>query len=91
MNFFFQQFYQQGGNQCIGYLQRLVERLKVGGRTAQPFSVSTEPKVRVHSFLNQIAQVFEVEGGQVARFVLNAHRAEGPIQFVQLGEAMRFG
>ncbi len=63
----------------------------MGGRTAQSFGVAAKSKVRIYGLLNQIAQIFEVERGQMPGFVLNAHGTEGPIQFVQFGKAMRFG
>ena len=62
--------------------QRIGQGVEVGLAGGQSFGVADELKARVHRVADHVGQVVEVQRGQMACAVLQAHGAEGPAQRV---------
>ena len=91
MQEWFQLLQQHLVEQVGGGLQGLVQGLEAGGGESQLLGVARKAELRAHGFLDEVGEVLQVERGQVAGLVGEAHGAEGGFQVGHVVEAAGFG
>ena len=69
-----------------GLCQLRVQLIKRRGRTPQILRVTTKPEMLIHGLLQEIGQIFQVQGRKVTGFILQPHHPEGPFRIFLLLE-----